>query len=548
MIYKIIIDKQSRTNPSADRKTYLIDTDELRTNGKISDSIEIEKENAYVIRRLQLSEYHVLTPLKTPIKQKLNIQVELFEGENYIYLIDMVGNKIYAEYIIKNDFNDIFATKVEMNSAINQSTRGIELSVNQKFESYSTTAEMNVAINVKSEEITSEVNKKVGKTEVGTYIQQNTEAVKVAWNQISEFIQMMILNGNASLAILDNNKKVLMSLDKSGQHFHESGTKFGEMGVKTQDDNKYIAFSVDSEYNTKIKNGMAWGVVTTSDGKFWPILYIKDFAMPPKNSGGCTGQLVLSGCDLVLDSSNAGIISNGVKIQADAMPGIFFNDEKTNSMLFYIMPATTTSNASMGILDNIQFYKNQAGSDSFKIGTGNSYVLVTDEGDLSACGGNIFFGTESNKVDFILFPNVLANIYGDLSVSGNVYANNISSDRRIKKNIKKCSQSALEIIKKIKHKQFDKEDDGKHYDIGYIAQEMEMLDPNFVIIRPQKDNIEERYYINELPIIATATKAIQEQQEMIEQLQEKDKQKDKEIDKLIKRIETLEKEARNGNN
>ena len=53
---------------------------------------------------------------------------------------------------------------------------------------------------------------------------------------------------------------------------------------------------------------MAWGVVTTSDGKFWPILYIKDFAMPPKNSGGCTGQLVLSGCDLVLDSSNAGII------------------------------------------------------------------------------------------------------------------------------------------------------------------------------------------------------------------------------------------------
>ena len=60
-----------------------------------------------------------------------------------------------------------------------------------------------------------------------------------------------------------------------------------------------------------------------------------------------------------------------------------------------------------------------------------------------------------------------------------------------------------------------------------------MLDPNFVIIRPQTDNIEERYYINELPIIATATKSIQEQQEMIEQLQEKDKQKDKEIDKTV---------------
>ena len=58
------------------------------------------------------------------------------------------------------------------------------------------------------------------------------------------------------------------------------------------------------------------------------------------------------------------------------------------------------------------------------------------------------FGTESNKVDFILFPNVLANIYGDLSVSGNVYANNISSDRRIKKNIKKMFSECFRNNKK----------------------------------------------------------------------------------------------------
>ena len=77
---------------------------------------------------------------------------------------------------------------------------------------------------------------------------------------------------------------------------------------------------------------------------------------------------------MVLDSSNAGIISNGVKIQADAMPGIFFNDEKTNSMLFYIMPATTTSNASMGILDHKQCDTNQAGSDAVKRGPGHAWV------------------------------------------------------------------------------------------------------------------------------------------------------------------------------
>ena len=46
-----------------------------------------------------------------------------------------------------------------------------------------------------------------------------------------------------------------------------------------------------------------------------------------------------------------------------------------------------------------------------------------------------------------------------------------------------------------------------------------------------------------LPILATATKAIQEQQEQIEQLQAKDKQKDELIQSLIKRIKTLEKEV-----
>ena len=41
------------------------------------------------------------------------------------------------------------------------------------------------------------------------------------------------------------------------------------------------------------------------------------------------------------------------------------------------------------------------------------------------------------------------------------------------------------------------------------------------IKREKTEHEEERYYINELPIIATLSKAIQEQQEIIEQLQNK---------------------------
>ena len=38
MKYKIVVDKQSRTNPSADKKEYIIDIEELRFKGNIYDS------------------------------------------------------------------------------------------------------------------------------------------------------------------------------------------------------------------------------------------------------------------------------------------------------------------------------------------------------------------------------------------------------------------------------------------------------------------------------------------------------------------------------
>lgn len=102
MKYKIVVDKQSRTNPSADKKEYIIDIEELRFKGNIYDSLVITKDEDYVLRRLKLTEFYVLEELEEPIKEPLdNINIELFEGDNYIYLIDMVGNKFYAEYIVK---------------------------------------------------------------------------------------------------------------------------------------------------------------------------------------------------------------------------------------------------------------------------------------------------------------------------------------------------------------------------------------------------------------------------------------------------------------
>lgn len=163
MQYKIIVDKQPRSNPSSEIKEYVIDIEELRVKGDIYDSLVITKGEDYVMRRLELTKYHKLNVLDTPIKEPLiDLNIELFEGDNYIYLMDMVGNKFYAEYIVKNDFTDMYVTRNEMNSSINQKASQIELSVNQKLSSFSTTEEMNSTITQTANEIKSIVSVSIG--------------------------------------------------------------------------------------------------------------------------------------------------------------------------------------------------------------------------------------------------------------------------------------------------------------------------------------------------------------------------------------------------
>ena len=184
----------------------------LRQSGDTRDEYILKDGQAQIIRRINkdgtikdnettedLGEFHILLP----------------KGNNTLEIKDFSAS-IYVKWAVQNEYTDIFATKVELNTSIIQT----------------------------STSIMTEVNKKVDETEFGTKIEQNAEAVKVAWNQIAEYIQMMIINGNASLAILDDNKKVLMSLDKTGQHFYDNETIFANMGVQKVGENRFIAFAV----------------------------------------------------------------------------------------------------------------------------------------------------------------------------------------------------------------------------------------------------------------------------------------------------------------
>ena len=117
-----------------------------------------------------------------------------------------------------------------------------------------------------------------------------------------------------------------------------------------------------------------------------------------------------------------------------------------------------------------------------------------------------------------IFPHRTIDMQGENIIN----AGNVSSDRRLKKDIQETEISAIDRIMQIQHKQFAWKKDNTKEEIGYIAQELEQIDPNYVrhnIIKDEDGNItSDNYEVRILPLLSTATKAIQEQQKQIEEL------------------------------
>lgn len=437
----------SVTDKDNNIKTYSLGiTEALRQNNKVCDEFVLENGQAKVIRRVNKSGS---TKAKESVENLGKLAISLKEGTNTITINNYTA-RIKAKYVIKSTYSDTFASRVEMNSAITQN----------------------------SEKIMSEVNKKVDETELGTKIEQNAEAVKFAWNQISEFIQMMIIDGNASLAILDKNKKVLMALDKIGQHFYNSD--------KTMDIGAFDCYfpSYDNTYkslmfalNEKATNNfMAWGYKTTAENgdiTYTPVVYLGgnsdvDYGFHVEN------DIILNFNKIRLKKSK--IYDNNDSLCFEIGEDLFYGDTRDNKEIFSV-------------------YNNSAGTKTFRFfGDDSNPITIDSSGNLALANGKIILDNNGN-IDCV-----------------HLYQTGDSSDMRIKNNIKDSSESAINIINKIHHKEFDKKDDNTHYKIGYIAQEMEQIDKNFVVKKQanKEKRIEERYYINQLPILATVTKAIQE--------------------------------------
>lgn len=486
--FTLVIDraiKENKTDDAFELKINL-NTSLLRLNDDVYDEVLInEAGDINLIKRVGKDEKGFLYKLEVETTETLgNVILPTFEPDTYIYVKENSNINFYTKWIIKSDFSDVYATKVDLNSAITQT----------------------------STSIMTEVNRKVDETEFGTKIIQDFESVKIAWNQISQYIKMLGESGKASLAIFDKNNKKITDFDSTGQHFYDNNKNIANMGIINMASDEYdpytpgLFFTLDTSL---LENGaMGWAYKSENDDG--TVLY-HPYLWMGKSRGYEDVNLFLDvpliAEDQSIEFSNGGIhdIAYGVGISIYKRFEIW--DE--NNDVFTIK-------------------KNDNGTYTFDMYNGyiNNVTNMATTYDVS------YFNGEANNY-----------MYFEFRSGGNVIVYNNSSDKRLKDNIKDSEIKALDTIDKIRHRQFDWKRNNKHENIGYIAQEMEEIDENYVHktkIKNKDGEDDYDYQINVLSVLSTATKAIQE-------LNAKVNSQEQEINFLKEKINLLLKERSTNN-
>lgn len=422
-------------------------------------------------------------------------KIQLTDGDYTVTLLGYDNAYMLVKLMLQNIYTTQFATKVEVKSEISQTASGINSSVEKKLTKYTETEKL------------------------GTFIEQNWEYIKIAWNQISQYLKLEGIAGKATLNIYDQNNNMLMSLSQDGQKFYDTnGNEIGTIGVVREDSRDTLAFAMNVDWDSVNESkSMAWGYFDKK-GKFLPVFHLVGTYGAETSEYG--GKLAIEGG---LSTESLEVIGNTIE-SGDTS----FNIVDANGNTIF---SADTSTPFFNIVNLILSYISDSGKQCIDF----SDCVLTNMKNVPQTDENLNYISGSAN----------SHIFASFKDGGSVIIFENSSDMNLKKNIKKSSHVALDKIKKIKHKEFDWKSNNKHQDIGYIAQEMKEIDESFVHYSKYKDqNGEEKenWQINTLSVLATVTKAIQEQNKEIEELKKKDKQKDEQINQLQNEINELKKE------
>lgn len=201
-----------------------------------------------------------------------------------------------------NDYTDdklkSYWTRVEVETAIKNTKDAVLISAKEtatsytddKLKSYSTSAQ----IKVKTDSIESEVKKKLNSSELSTKIQQNASAVKIAWNNISKYVQFE----SGELRIYDSavtsSQKLVSKFNYNGCHFYRNDYYVGKIGTnELQSDSSKKGLNFDLEFNGAY---MTWASKDSSSVNVYTMKWT--YVQKGKGWGNYTAGELHAGCNV----------------------------------------------------------------------------------------------------------------------------------------------------------------------------------------------------------------------------------------------------------
>ena len=141
------------------------------------------------------------------------------------------------------------------------------------------------------------------------------------------------------------------------------------------------------------------------------------------------------------------------------------------------------------------------------------------------------YASDGNRVAYLASRSSSHSVPNSLGVNGQFGSTTeyttknfapSSSDVRLKENIKDCDISALPFIESIRMRQFDWKHNGVHQDCGFVADELEKLDPNLSIGGGyDPDGSINEKSVNDFYLLGYLTKAVQELSAKVKELESK---------------------------
>ena len=128
-------------------------------NNEICDEFLLQDGKAKVIRRVGINSNLEKYQLDQEVIEDLGeVNITLFDSYNKIYLQCFDNAILNASYMVKNEFTDEFATKVELNSSLKQTSSSIIAEVNGTIDTVDKDLNAKLELKVDTENLISEIN------------------------------------------------------------------------------------------------------------------------------------------------------------------------------------------------------------------------------------------------------------------------------------------------------------------------------------------------------------------------------------------------------